>query len=39
MPGALGDGPRRRAVDGLALLYDAKGRADEAAKYRALAQR
>jgi len=39
MPGALGDGPRRRAIDGLARLYEAKGRADEAAKYHALARR
>jgi hypothetical protein len=35
-PGALDDAPRRRALDGLVRLYEAQGRAAEAAKYRAV---
>ena len=34
-PGALDDGPRRGALDGLVQLYEAQGRVTEAAKYRA----
>ncbi len=39
MPGALGEAPTARAIEGLVRLYETQGREGEAAKYRALRAR